>query len=1571
MGGSISTHDRKRLLIKVFNATRSSDKGAQWTGNQLLAVLQEFGEDVNSKGLISQTDLVRALNSKGVALSEHHIALAVEHFSVAPTSGEPVLRIAALISWLMTKPERSDNSPTRANGGASWSPRTANASQALSGARTRIELAQDFDSEIRKKEDPTQELPALDQEAAQDQPSGSAGAGKHQHLTTEKKAAFVPTRPPSPSLNNRRGSARRLDQQQQNQKHQVAAATVAKQEAGLKKQQQTSVAGASVSAGAVEASAPEAEEKCKVEELADQCKVEELADECEVEELACAKFIYEAHLRLGGEYLWIEITSSVGSEQETLDIHAYASDGRNIGSVAHHNRYHHTPQQLLKRLRLDGEVLSLDDELSAPTMQAAPPPKPASTYASMPPSSSDAGELLQMLSKHVSAWSERGAFLSGAANTQAGKQLKVLVANGQQQPLLAQQLPSPAEGESSTGCILVEADVEADLHRISFKPSKFEYAEESVLGPYRIKIVQPQCFGGANAHSFTDEQLSTLRQVLRMRREYQSDHVADIYDLGVAEDRSMAWYVMEELCPDKDEQSTDTQGSFPIREEETKQGEGGEPHVVENQVVKVGIAVLKGLSAMHAVGQVHGAIDPSHIVQSSTHNKISICTPYSFAGADYRFRAPEQWREGMQEGMQVDVRVREEGEGVRYRSGTLAKDEGSGSWEVHYDADEHDETSIATRDSADPMTYHVIGTKGVCEGESGVEQGRIRVHCGAWKASQQQELDERTDVWLVSAVLFFLISGKFPFQGSSKQLGASSVETPVELRRGRSGEAGRSDSGESEMAVMLQVLEGERVPQLVDCDAMGNEANPIFSEVLHKGMQRDKAKRWQSAEEMIEALQHVVTSKGDVWFHVFLSYRVALERDLLPWIYKDLKTRKIRGSGGGASKDSRLRPYWDKVCIKMGNNWKDDFLGGLLHSQVFVPVVTTAVLEGIIESSNKWADNVLLEWMLALVLFEQGKIKAIMPIFTRSTLIAKDGTPPLPGEEDMTNQQKDDASDELPSHGARYKAFGRGFLDTDLVRDEKREATALNHGPPKTLEAPQLEEERLEEERGLKFTCTSTVTLPDHKGGLSQTLEAVAEVVAKKLSAHHPSTLVWYSVNAKQHVSVKEADANEYGGSCMTITVLTNEDGTNSAGIATRLQGLTASTVFWADVNQLLNNTEKTLINVDTVIANPVPFPLELSKPIVDDIRSNPESEGAARYIDSKKEEAQHRLFSVKGILNKFLSFDAVFTDKMPEICEVPKISPTADWEQDKPIESKQIFQVDPIKNNTFAKEKADEMIDKTRRGQGWKFNGEWRSYGTEHLTSYCEFEYDAALHTDGVLCSTEGGSSQWDDHLPKAIADIGDQIQQLVETTDLSEDKLALQQRQEEDSEKSEIGRVPAKPTAAELFGPTLLKAGGYQAEFKGEVETLTLQREVRHWIVYFGGKWCPHCTTFLPSIKKVSLDFLFLSPTSSSPTTTSTSSFSSPLLLLPYHHHHLISSRSNSLANFCSLTSSYRPFRFFMEGRRRRQHHPRRAQAVLAFQWWCMSAVTAPTTIITATYSSTGAGSPFPTARRHVLRY
>ena len=112
------------------------------------------------------------------------------------------------------------------------------------------------------------------------------------------------------------------------------------------------------------------------------------------------------------------------------------------------------------------------------------------------------------------------------------------------------------------------------------------------------------------------------------------------------------------------------------------------------------------------------------------------------------------------------------------------------------------------------------------------------------------------------------------------------------------------------------------------------------------------------------------------WSHVFISYRVASDRELARRLHDSLSTLTIEETG------QKMRVYLDATRLEDGQRWDTGFMEGLSKSWVFVPIVSAGCVQPMmgLSEAEDWCDNVLLEWTAALELHQRGTIKAVLPL---------------------------------------------------------------------------------------------------------------------------------------------------------------------------------------------------------------------------------------------------------------------------------------------------------------------------------------------------------------------------------------------------------------------------------------------------------------------------------------------------------------------------------------------------------------------------------------------------------------
>eukprot|EP01045_Picozoa_sp_COSAG04_P009171 COSAG04_NODE_525_length_13096_cov_16.943602_2_plen_592_part_00 len=140
--------------------------------------------------------------------------------------------------------------------------------------------------------------------------------------------------------------------------------------------------------------------------------------------------------------------------------------------------------------------------------------------------------------------------------------------------------------------------------------------------------------------------------------------------------------------------------------------------------------------------------------------------------------------------------------------------------------------------------------------------------------------------------------------------------------------------------------------------------------LLHLGLTSNDDMRLLSA--YFGRLENMVNK----WSHVFISYRVAADRELARRLYDELSALTIEETG------QKLRVYLDQERLEDGQRWDSGFMEGLTKSWVFVPIVSVGSVRPMLQLSDEsdWCDNVLLEWTAALELHQRGRVKSVLPL---------------------------------------------------------------------------------------------------------------------------------------------------------------------------------------------------------------------------------------------------------------------------------------------------------------------------------------------------------------------------------------------------------------------------------------------------------------------------------------------------------------------------------------------------------------------------------------------------------------
>jgi serine/threonine-protein kinase len=127
--------------------------------------------------------------------------------------------------------------------------------------------------------------------------------------------------------------------------------------------------------------------------------------------------------------------------------------------------------------------------------------------------------------------------------------------------------------------------------------------------------------------------------------------------------------------------------------------------------------------------------------------------------------------------------------------------------------------------------------------------------------------DRRTDLWSVGVLLFQLITGKLPFGGKGR--------------------------GVSAIAMDIAVKEPPDIRQTLTNMKSDVKISEAFSNVVTKALQKCKTLRWFDAMGMRNALENALVPPSCHFYHCFISYRVAAEKNLAKALYERLVAENV------------------------------------------------------------------------------------------------------------------------------------------------------------------------------------------------------------------------------------------------------------------------------------------------------------------------------------------------------------------------------------------------------------------------------------------------------------------------------------------------------------------------------------------------------------------------------------------------------------------------------------------------------------------------------------------------------
>ena len=164
-----------------------------------------------------------------------------------------------------------------------------------------------------------------------------------------------------------------------------------------------------------------------------------------------------------------------------------------------------------------------------------------------------------------------------------------------------------------------------------------------------------------------------------------------------------------------------------------------------------------------------------------------------------------------------------------------------------------------------------------------------------------------TDLWSLGVTMFELVTSSLPFKAESDLLWSFAVAGNMEAKA---------------PSVLDKLAEGIRA-----------KFDHNLARIIARALEKHVAYRYTSVDEMHDDVYNCLIVKGEAFYSVFISYRVASEAPLASLLFDELNHSITPGG-------HRVTVYWDSHRLIKGQDWEKGFATGLLSSLCFFPLLS-------------------------------------------------------------------------------------------------------------------------------------------------------------------------------------------------------------------------------------------------------------------------------------------------------------------------------------------------------------------------------------------------------------------------------------------------------------------------------------------------------------------------------------------------------------------------------------------------------------------------------------------------------